>query len=90
MSDLTSAERLAKLRTLEAWLDWQLHDTRRKIAALEAEASPPVGYVVEKKIRDDHPLGADDARTAIAKDGRFFHACEFCKPGESLGISGDS
>lgn len=58
MSDLTSVERLAKLRTLEAWLDWQLHDTRRKIATLEAEASPPVGYVVEKKVRDDHPLGA--------------------------------
>lgn len=106
MSDLTSAERLAKLRTLEAWLDWQLHDTRRKIRDLEQQDAP-AGYVVEKKIRDDHPLGAivhlatctmpergtqpisaDDARTALTKDGQFFHACEFCAPGKSLGSAG--
>lgn len=107
MSDLTPAERLAKLRTLAEWLDWQLRDTRRKIAALETAASPPVGYVVEKKIRDDHPLGAivhlatctmperdtqpisaDDARTALAKDGQFFEACEFCAPDKPLGSGG--
>lgn len=107
MSDLTSAERLAKLRTLEAWLDWQLHDTRRKIRDLEAAASPPASYVVEKAIREGHPLGAiihladctmanretrpisaDDARTALSKDAKFFHACEFCDPGKTLGIEG--
>jgi hypothetical protein len=107
MSDLTPVERLSKLRTLEQWLDWQLHDTRRKIRDLEAEASAPVGYVVEKKVRDDHPLGAivhradctmperetrpisaDDARTALAKDAKFFQACEFCAPGKSLGSGG--
>ncbi|MCX5601641.1 DUF6233 domain-containing protein [Streptomyces phaeochromogenes] len=31
------AERLAKLSALEQWLDWQLHDTRRKIRQLTAQ-----------------------------------------------------
>lgn len=56
MSDLTPAERLAKLRTLEQWLDWQLHDTRRKIQTLERQAEQ-VGYISEQAIREGHPLG---------------------------------
>lgn len=54
MSDLSSAERLAKLRALEEWLDWQLTSTRRKIHDLEA-VGQPVGYVIEPKRRPDHP-----------------------------------
>lgn len=37
MSDLPSTERLAKLRALEEWLDWQLGNTRARIRTLEAE-----------------------------------------------------
>lgn len=47
MSDLTPAERLAKLRTLEAWLDWQLRDTRRKIEQLAEQVRAVHGYVTE-------------------------------------------
>ena len=38
MNDLSPEERLAKLRTLEEWLDWQLRQTRARIATLQAEA----------------------------------------------------
>ncbi|GGK24792.1 hypothetical protein GCM10011583_66070 [Streptomyces camponoticapitis] len=55
MSDLPPAERLAKLRTLEAWLDWQLYDTRRKIHALEQAPTGPASYVVEPKRHPTHP-----------------------------------
>jgi hypothetical protein len=37
MPDLPPAERLAKLRALEEWLDWQLNSTRAKIRTVEAE-----------------------------------------------------
>lgn len=37
MNDLTPAERLAKLKTLEEWLAWQLDSTRAKLRTLEAE-----------------------------------------------------
>ncbi|MFE0207047.1 DUF6233 domain-containing protein [Streptomyces sp. NPDC058985] len=37
MSDLPPEERLAKLRALEEWLDWQLGNTRAKIRTAEAE-----------------------------------------------------
>ena len=37
MNDLPPAERLAKLRALEEWLDWQLGNTRARIRTLEAE-----------------------------------------------------
>ncbi|MFI9598962.1 DUF6233 domain-containing protein [Streptomyces sp. NPDC052043] len=103
MSDLSPAERLEKLRTLESWLAWQLQDTRRKITALEQAAAR---YIVEKQIREGHPLGAtihladctmpqretrplsaEDARAALTKDAQFFHACEFCAPDRSLGIA---
>ncbi|MET7687929.1 DUF6233 domain-containing protein [Streptomyces sp. NPDC005483] len=59
MSDLTPVERLAKLRTLESWLDWQLRDTRRKIEALEAQAQQtPARYVIEPKQHPKHPQPA--------------------------------
>jgi hypothetical protein len=57
MTDLPPAERLAKLRTLEEWLAWQLQDTQRKIAAVEQQVREQA-YVVEKEIREGHPLGA--------------------------------
>ena len=37
VNDLSSAERLAKLKALEEWLAWQLANTRGKIRAVEAE-----------------------------------------------------
>jgi hypothetical protein len=37
MNDMPAAERLAKLRALEEWLDWQLNSTRAKIRTLEAQ-----------------------------------------------------
>lgn len=37
MSDLPPDERLAKLRALEEWLDWQLGNTRARIRTVEAE-----------------------------------------------------
>lgn len=37
MSDLPPVDRLAKLRALEEWLDWQLNSTRAKIRTVEAE-----------------------------------------------------
>jgi CHASE3 domain sensor protein len=57
MTDLPPGERLAKLRTLEEWLRWQLQDTQRKIAAVEQQVREQA-YVVEKAIREGHPLGA--------------------------------
>ena len=37
VNDLPPAERLAKLKALEEWLDWQLNSTRAKIRTVEAE-----------------------------------------------------
>ncbi|MEV6742524.1 DUF6233 domain-containing protein [Streptomyces sp. NPDC051104] len=37
MNDLSTGDRLEKLRTLEAWLDWQLKQTCARIRTLEAE-----------------------------------------------------
>lgn len=37
MSDPGSISRLDKLRALEAWLDWQLHQTRARIREVEAQ-----------------------------------------------------
>ncbi|MFI5679972.1 hypothetical protein [Streptomyces cellulosae] len=47
MSDLPPAERLAKLRTLEAWLGWQLRDTQRKIEQVEQQTRATGGYVTD-------------------------------------------
>lgn len=37
MNDMRPEERLAKLRTLEEWLDYQLRTTRARIATLQAD-----------------------------------------------------
>ncbi|MFI6249066.1 DUF6233 domain-containing protein [Streptomyces sp. NPDC051016] len=57
MSDLTLVERLAKLRALEVWLDWQLKDTRRKITELEHRTNAVTGYVTEQERRAGKPVG---------------------------------
>ncbi|WP_435279374.1 DUF6233 domain-containing protein [Streptomyces sp. 1222.5] len=38
--------------------------------------------------RDANPIGAEDARQALTGDGKFFHACEFCRPDTHLKIPG--
>ena len=38
MNDMPPEERLAKLKALEEWLDYQLRSTRAKIRTVEAEA----------------------------------------------------
>lgn len=58
MSDLTPFERLAKLRALEEWLDWQLRDTRRKIAQAADEVRTVHGYVTEQERRAGKAVGA--------------------------------
>jgi len=57
MSDLTPVERLAKLRALEQWLDWQLRDTRRRIEAAEAQARAVTGYITEPERKAGQPVG---------------------------------
>ncbi|MGW0795203.1 DUF6233 domain-containing protein [Streptomyces sp. NPDC002692] len=57
MSDLTPVERLAKLRTLEQWLDYQLRDTRRKIKEGEEWLAASGGYVSEREIKAGEPIG---------------------------------
>lgn len=67
MSDLSPTERLAKLRALEEWLDWQLRDTRRKITQTEQQMQDQVGYISEQAIREGHPLGATIHRATCIK-----------------------
>ena len=57
MSDLTPVERLAKLRTLEQWLAWQLRDTRRKIEQVEQQVQATVGYVTEQERKAGKAVG---------------------------------
>lgn len=57
MSDLTPAERLAKLRALEEWLAWQLEQTRRKIGDLEQQVRTVHGYVTEAERQAGKPTG---------------------------------
>jgi hypothetical protein len=57
MSDLTPVERLAKLRTLEQWLDWQLRDTRRRIEAAEQQARAVTGYITEPERKAGQAVG---------------------------------
>lgn len=58
MSDLTPAERLAKLRAVEAWLDWQLRDIRRRIEQVEAQAKAASGYITEPERHAGQVIGA--------------------------------
>jgi hypothetical protein len=58
MNDLPIAERLARHRTVEAWLVWQLEQTRRTIRELEQAAEQPVRYVIEPKQNPKHPQPA--------------------------------
>ncbi|MEU0072921.1 DUF6233 domain-containing protein [Streptomyces sp. NPDC006332] len=56
MSELSPAERLAKLRTLEVWLGWQLRDTQRKIEQVEQQTRA-AGYVTEQERRAGQAVG---------------------------------
>jgi hypothetical protein len=58
MNDLSPAERLARHRAVEAWLVWQLEQTRRTIHELEQSLQQPAGYVVEPKQHPKHPMPA--------------------------------
>jgi hypothetical protein len=97
------AERLSKLRAVEAWLDWQLQQTRKRIQDLEAQEPR---YVLEPKQHPKHPapalihhadctmvtrattpVDAHSARIALTKDADNIAACEFCAPDKTLGIS---
>jgi len=57
MSDLTPAERIAALRNVAAWLEYQLGQTRQRIRELEAQQTP-VRYVLEPKPHPKHPQPA--------------------------------
>lgn len=57
MSDLSPMERLAKLRALEEWLDWQLRDTRRRIEQAEQQARAVTGYITEPERKAGQPIG---------------------------------
>jgi hypothetical protein len=57
MTELSSVERLAKLRALEEWLTWQLQHTRRKIGDLEWRVRATDGYVSERERRAGRPTG---------------------------------
>lgn len=57
MTDLSPVERLAKLRTLADWLEWQLRDTRRKIEAVEQQVRATTGYVTEQERKAGQAVG---------------------------------
>ena len=57
MSDLTPIERLAKLRAVEAWLDWQLRQTRQRIEQVEQQIQAAGDYVTEQERRAGQPVG---------------------------------
>jgi hypothetical protein len=57
MPDLSPAERLAKLRAVEQWLEWQLQDTRRKITAVEQQVRAVDGYVTEQERHAGRAVG---------------------------------
>jgi hypothetical protein len=57
MSDLTPAERLAKLRAVEEWLDWQLRQTRQRIEQVEQQARATTGYITEQERKAGQPVG---------------------------------
>jgi hypothetical protein len=57
MYDLPPVERLSKLRTLEAWLGWQLRDTQRKIEQAEQQTRATGGYITEQERRAGQTVG---------------------------------
>lgn len=55
------------------------------------QAGHPLGATVHRADctviqREANPIGADDTRQALTGDGRFFHACEFCRPDAILEV----
>jgi hypothetical protein len=57
VTELSPAERLARYRAVEAWLQWQLAQTRRTIADLEQQQRP-ARYVIEPKKHPQDPAPA--------------------------------
>lgn len=70
MSDLTPVDRLAKLRALEEWLDWQLRDTRRRIEQAEFQARAIQGYITEQERRAGKPVGVTIHATDCSRIGQ--------------------
>lgn len=70
MSDLSPAERLAKLRAVEAWLDWQLRDTRRRIEQVAEQVRAVHGYVTEQERQAGKPTGVTIHTADCAKIGQ--------------------
>lgn len=70
MSDLPPSERLAKLRAVEAWLDWQLKDTRRKIEQVAEQVRAVDGYVTEQERQAGKPVGVTIHAADCAKIGQ--------------------
>ncbi|WP_435279635.1 DUF6233 domain-containing protein [Streptomyces sp. 1222.5] len=59
----------------------------------QLHAGHPLGATVHRADctviqRDANPVSADEGRQALTGDGKFFHACEFCRPDAHLGIPG--
>ncbi|WP_435271143.1 DUF6233 domain-containing protein [Streptomyces sp. 1222.5] len=59
----------------------------------QLHAGHPLGATVHRAgctviQRDANPISADDGRQALTGDGKFFRACEFCRPDAHLGIPG--
>lgn len=57
----------------------------------QLHAGHPLGACVHRAgctviQRDANPVSADEARQALTGDGKFFRACEFCRPGTALQI----
>lgn len=70
MSDLSPTERLSKLRAVEAWLEWQLRKTRRRIEQAEQQAQATGGYVTEQERRAGKAVGVTIHAADCAKIGQ--------------------
>lgn len=70
MPDLSPSERLAKLRAVEAWLDWQLRDTRRRIEQVAEQVRAVGGYVTEQERQAGKPVGVTIHAADCAKIGQ--------------------
>ncbi|MFE5220460.1 MULTISPECIES: DUF6233 domain-containing protein [unclassified Streptomyces] len=69
------------------------HDAGGFVVEKQLHAGHPLGATVHRADctviqRDANPISADDGRQALTGDGKFFHACEFCRPDAHLGIPG--